>query len=124
MGVHFKKHAVVMTTISELILCLTVCCIMQVWQWIRYRAILDDGKPLTRDRVAVVVQQELDALRRHVGTARFATGHYLEAGALVKEMITARELPDFLTLPAYELVLQEEFAGEEPSRSSKAMARL
>lgn len=97
---------------------------MQVWQWVKYRAKLDDGKLLTRDRVAQVIQHELDNLRALVGTARFATGHFLEAGALVKEMITSRELPDFLTLPAYELVLQEEFAGQEDFQPEYVMSKL
>lgn len=82
----------------------------QVWQWVRYGAVLDDGQRLTADRACLVVQEELDGLRQQVGSARFATGHYLEAGAMFKQMIRSRELPDFLTLPAYDALVQEEFA--------------
>lgn len=39
---------------------------MQVWQWVRYGAVLDDGRRLTADKVALVVQEELDKLRQQV----------------------------------------------------------
>jgi malate synthase len=82
----------------------------QVWQWVRHGAVLDDGQRLTLDRVALVVLEELDAARRAVGSAAFAAGRWLEAGALFKRLVAARELPDFLTLEAYEQVLEAEFA--------------
>jgi len=91
----------------------------QVWQWVRHGAVLDDGARLTRDRAAVVVLEELDSLRREVGNAKFAVGHYVEAAALFKQMVNARELPDFLTLPAYEQVLAEEF-GETGADNARA----
>jgi malate synthase len=40
-----------------------------VWQWVRHGATLDDGQPLTTDRVALVIQEELDKLRQQVGGA-------------------------------------------------------
>ena len=83
----------------------------QVWQWVKYGAAMDDGQRLTRDKAAMIILEELDKVRQEVGSARFATGHYVEAAALFKEMINARELPDFLTLPAYEILVQEEFNG-------------
>lgn len=87
----------------------------------RYGAVLDDGQRLTRDRAALVILEELDVLRREVGSARFATGHFLEAAALFKQMVNARELPDFLTLPAYDAVVAEEFA---PTGGDAAAARM
>ena len=44
-----------------------------------------------------------------MGTARFATGHYLEAAFLFKFMATSSELQDFLTLPAYDILLALEW---------------
>ena len=38
-----------------------------VWQWLRYGVALDDGQPLTVDRVSVEIQRELDAMRKQVG---------------------------------------------------------
>jgi malate synthase len=92
----------------------------QAWQWVKHGAILDDGQALTLDRASKFILEELDELRRQVGNAKFATGHYLEAAALFKQMVAARDLPDFLTLPAYEIVLTEEFVNEgKGARMSK-----
>ena len=93
----------------------------QAWQWVRHGAVLDDGQRLTMDRAAQIILEELDQIRREVGNAKFATGHFLEAAALFKEMVAARILPDFLTLPAYEIVLAEEFV---PTAGDGAQARL
>jgi hypothetical protein len=38
-----------------------------VWQWVRYGVTLDDGQPLTVDRVNLAIQEELDALRKQAG---------------------------------------------------------
>ncbi|KDD74227.1 malate synthase [Helicosporidium sp. ATCC 50920] len=84
----------------------------QVWQWLRHGVSLDDGAPLTRDKVALVLLEEEDSLRRELGDARFATGHWLEALALFRTMIFAQELPAFLTLPAYDSLVAAEFAAE------------
>ena len=43
------------------------CSRSSVWQWLRYGATLDDGQPLSVDRVNLVIQEELDALRGQVG---------------------------------------------------------
>ncbi len=40
--------------------------LMQVWQWLRYGVTLDDGQRLTGDRVALIIQEELDKLRQQV----------------------------------------------------------
>ena len=93
----------------------------QVWQWVKYGAMMDDGQRLTRDRVAKIILDEVDTIRGQVGNARFATGHFMEAAAMFKQMVAARELPDFLTLPAYEVLLAEEFAATE---GDAAQARL
>lgn len=91
------------------------------WQLVKYGAMMDDGQRLTKDRVSKIILEEVDGLRGQVGNARFATGHYLEAAAMFKQMVAARELPDFLTLPAYEVLLAEEFASTE---GDNAQARL
>lgn len=37
---------------------------VQVWQWVRFGVRMDDGQPLTLDRVNLIVQEELDKLRQ------------------------------------------------------------
>ena len=44
-----------------------------------------------------------------VGNARYATGRYLEAGHLFKLMVNSAQLPDFLTLPALDILIATEW---------------
>ena len=44
-----------------------------------------------------------------VGNARYATGRYLEAGYLFKLMVNSAQLPDFLTLPALDILIATEW---------------
>ena len=46
--------------------------------------------------------EELDHIRREVGDERYFAGRYLEAVGLLARMASARECPEFLTLPAYD----------------------
>jgi malate synthase len=76
----------------------------QVWQWIRHRATLDDGEPLTVDRFRRVLGQELDTIARAIGDGAFFAGRFREAGDLFDRMSTAPTFEEFLTLPAYEFL--------------------
>jgi malate synthase len=77
----------------------------QVWQWIRHRATLDDGRPLDASRFHRVLAEEMDRVRREVGEARFSEGRYAEACALFDRLSTAALFEEFLTLPAYDQLL-------------------
>ena len=77
----------------------------QVWQWIRHRATLDDGRPLDAARFHRVLAEEMDRVRREVGEARFGNGRFAEACALFDRLSTAAVFVEFLTLPAYEQLL-------------------
>jgi malate synthase len=76
----------------------------QLWQWIRHGALLEDGcrtnLELVRDELAGV----LSDLRFRLGEHAFQSGCFARAGMLFDEMLAAPELPDFLTLRAYELL--------------------
>jgi malate synthase len=76
----------------------------QVWQWLRHGADVD-GAPLTAARLHAVIDDELARLRTQLGAPAWDAGHYAAAGALFRELSTADELGDFLTLPAYERIL-------------------
>ena len=77
----------------------------QVWQWIHHRATLDDGRPLTVERFRSVLGQEMDGLARSLGPSRFDAGRFREAAALFDRMSTSEAFEEFLTLPAYDLLL-------------------
>jgi len=68
-----------------------------VWQWIRHGVRLADGRRVTPELFASVLAEE---------TARGPAGPRLEEAArLFQRLATAPELADFLTLPAYDLIL-------------------
>ncbi|MFM2163184.1 MAG: hypothetical protein RLZZ383_2696, partial [Pseudomonadota bacterium] len=73
----------------------------QVWQWIRHRAKLDDGRLVTPDLFREALATEMASLREQLGQARFDGGHFARAIALFDRMCTADVLPDFLTTEAY-----------------------
>ncbi|WP_437547589.1 malate synthase A [Sorangium sp. So ce367] len=85
----------------------------QVWQWIRHGATLDDGLPLTVERFRAAVDGEMAALRGALGPARFDGGRFAEARALFERLSIGETFEEFLTLPAYELLIST--AGERRS---------
>jgi malate synthase len=80
----------------------------QVWQWLKHGARLDDGRLIDRDLVRRLIEEELEKTEEMVGTARFEGGKYREAAKLFRDLSEAREFSDFLTLPAYDMIVAEE----------------
>ena len=78
----------------------------QVWQWVKYGVSLDDGKlKCTPDLVRAAIDEELEFLRAELGADAFAAGEYIDAGFLTKLMCLGKELHDFLTLPAQDIII-------------------
>jgi malate synthase len=71
-------------------------CRTQLWQWLRFEAQLDDGQRLTRNLFDRLLGEEIDKL------AGQAEARLAEAEGIFAELVTADELTEFLTLPAYE----------------------
>ena len=65
----------------------------QIWQWIHHGATLDDGRTVTRALVQQVIAEE-------------SSGHHARARALFETVATSVELEDFLTVPAYEMLVK------------------
>ena len=78
----------------------------QVWQWLHHRATVD-GAPLDKDHFASAVEEEMQRIRREVGDARFQGGRFPEARDLFVRLSTSPKFEDFLTLPAYDLLVSE-----------------
>lgn len=68
----------------------------QVWQWVHNAVELDTGDTVTEELVRRVVAEEVEAIGE--------LPHLAEARQLFEQVALADEFPDFLTLPAYELV--------------------
>jgi malate synthase len=72
----------------------------QLWQWIHHAATLDDGRVVTADLVSSLVDAE---------TAGFEADRTLsQARALFLRLSTADTFAEFLTLPAYDVLLENE----------------
>jgi malate synthase len=82
----------------------------QVWQWIHHAAALEDGSVVDEARFKKTVAEEMDRIRAEVGDDRFARGKFQEARALFERLSLAPRFEEFLTLPAYELVTQQEIS--------------
>jgi malate synthase len=77
----------------------------QVWQWIKYGALLDDGTPVTLELFDELLHDEMEELRGALGTEAFEGGRFDEAIDLFRRLSTSDTLEAFLTLPAYKLIV-------------------
>jgi len=71
-------------------------CRVQLWQWLRFEAALDDGRALTRPLFEDLLAQEMAALAPEPRLE--------EARDLFVSLVLAEDLPEFLTIPAYALL--------------------
>jgi malate synthase len=78
----------------------------QIWQWIKHGAMLDDGRDVSRELVEQCIGEEFTRVREEVGAARFDRGHFPDARTLFEQVATSADLQDFLTLPAYEILVK------------------
>jgi malate synthase len=77
----------------------------QVWHWIHHpRGKLDDGRKITVELFKTILSEELDAIRSEVGGKQFEAVSYRKAAEIMEDIITAREMDEFLTLKAYEFL--------------------
>jgi len=72
-------------------------CRAQVWQWVKWGAKLDDGRPVTAAMVNGVVD---DLLAKRGATS----GEFAKASQIFRQMMTSADFSDFLTLPAYSFI--------------------
>jgi malate synthase len=80
----------------------------QVWQWVRHGVELSDGRRLTPDLVRGVESEELERIRLEVGNDEwfYMQGRPDESRGLFEQVALADDFVEFLTLPAYEKLLE------------------
>ena len=78
----------------------------QLWQWVHHGASLKDGRKVTVELCDQLIDEELSKARSTVDAERYSA--YEKAAVLMRNLICNETFTDFLTLPAYEQVLQEE----------------
>ncbi len=76
----------------------------QLWQWLKFGAKLDDGRPITAALYDELLPSELAKIRAEYGDERYDGGHFKAAVELFMKMSKSAEFDEFLSLPAYELL--------------------
>ena len=78
----------------------------QVWQWLKNRVVLADGRTLTPGLYQQVFDEEVGAVRARLAEEGVGAGRYELAAQLFDRMIRSEELPEFLTLSAYDELIR------------------
>ena len=73
----------------------------QVWQWLRHRAKLDDGRLIDAALCSRILAEELAALKAAAPDGE----RYDDAAGLFRELVEAPDFVEFLTLPAYDMIV-------------------
>jgi len=80
----------------------------QIWQWLRYAPTIGEGalrgREVTPHLYDELLGKELHRIENEIGPVRFSKGHFDRAAKLFSEMSKSRQCPEFLTLPAYDLI--------------------
>lgn len=77
----------------------------QIWQWIKYGAVLEGGIKVTPEFFRRALKEEMQVVKREIGAAHYARGRFPEAIKLFRDLSLAPEFVPFLTVPAYELIV-------------------
>jgi malate synthase len=77
----------------------------QVWQWLYHRARLADGREVTPDLFQAILADEMAKVRQAVGPTTYDAGRFEDAIELFTEMSLALDFEEFLTVPAYRLIV-------------------
>ena len=83
-------------------------CRTQVWQWIHNTAKLDDGREITLELYEDLRDDEIEEIRQTVGSASYQSGYYVQAICMFNKLVVQDKWEEFLTLPAYELILSND----------------
>jgi malate synthase len=79
-------------------------CRSQIWQWIHHSVRLDDGRSVTAGLVLEILGEETARIRAEVGEQVWAAGRPEETRAVFEQVALQRDLPEFMTQVAYELL--------------------
>ncbi len=79
----------------------------QVWQWVHYGITLADGQKATPALLDRLITEEMERVRREVGAEAYDRGRFGEAVPLFRELSTANDFEEFLTLPAMKLLRRD-----------------
>nr|MDJ0954032.1 malate synthase A [Acidimicrobiia bacterium] len=76
----------------------------QLWQWLHNNVTTEEGTAVTAETIHHIADQELARMRNEFGEDNYAIGRFEEARQLLEAVAISDEFPEFLTLPAYDLI--------------------
>ena len=77
----------------------------QIWQWVKTGAPLVGGGAVTADLVRRIEDEELQKIRERIGDEAFSAGRFEDARKVFDQVALSDEFVEFLTLPAYKLLV-------------------
>ncbi|MCX7807619.1 MAG: malate synthase A [Deltaproteobacteria bacterium] len=83
-------------------------CRAQIWQWLKHGVVLDTGLKVTKENVIRLIDEEGAQIEKAIGGAQADIKRLNEAKALLVEVSTAEPMHEFLTIPAYSVLLSLE----------------
>jgi malate synthase len=83
-------------------------CRTQVWQWIRSKAQLDDGREINLALYEDLRDDEIETIKQSAGSQAYQDGMYVQAICLFNKLVVQDGWEDFLTLSAYDLIVDNE----------------
>lgn len=95
-------------------------CRSQLWQWLKFNAKLADGRKLNDNLFMRFANDELNKISVSMGKEGFKQSEFENAFQLFVGMVIHKNFDEFLTLPAYELLInlqRKEYYEYEPART-------
>ena len=80
-------------------------CRAQIWQWLTYGAVLENGVKVTADFFERALAEEMERVRSEIGAEAYAKGRFPEAIGLFRKLSLSPRFEEFLTTPAYQLIV-------------------
>jgi malate synthase len=98
-------------------------CRTQVWQWLHNKVKLADGRTFNQDLYEIFRDEEIERIRETVGCLQYQQGAFVQAICLFNKLVVQDHFEEFLTLPAYNLLIANNtkiLALEEQKKISEA----
>ena len=83
-------------------------CRTQVWQWLHNKSKLDDGRSITHSLYEDLRDDEIEKIQHTVGSKAYQDGKFTQAICVFNKLVVQDKWDDFLTLPAYDLILSND----------------
>ncbi|SFD58089.1 malate synthase [Chitinophaga sp. CF118] len=77
----------------------------QVWQWLHYKAVMDDGREVNQELYETIRDEEIDNIRQTIGSAAYQLGKFHTAIQIFNRLVVQEKFEEFFTLNAYNNII-------------------